>query len=69
MNELSEVLLIVIAALAAAMLGIGTVFARQILAALNDIRHDNRSQWEVIRAHDRELGGIEAVQKMRATSA
>ena len=65
MNELSEVLLIVIAALAAAMLGTGTVFARQILAALNDIRQDNRDQWRAIRAHDRELGGIEAVQKMR----
>lgn len=68
-NDLSQVLLLIIAALMSVGTALGVVFGRQILARLDRLSKTDDEQWSVIRAHERELGELQAVRKMRSSPA
>ncbi len=63
--EMVELLLIVISAMLGVGLAAGLFFGRLILAGLKSLGDTNDEQWSVIRAHERELGELQAFRKMK----
>lgn len=64
--EMDELLLKIIAALLGVGLGAGVFFGRMILTRLDSLGDTNDEQWSVIRAHERELGELQAFRKMKS---